>query len=136
MKHGYPCHATSTSTATPLARWVVGACAAVLAVSVAATAHAEPVAAERARIEALLTTLANDTVHQFERSGTRYTGAQAARFLRAKWEAKGGHIQTAEQFVERIASRSTTTGQTYRVCTGADACVPAGEHLRAVLKGL
>jgi Family of unknown function (DUF5329) len=78
--------------------------------------------------------VANDASHQFERSGTRYTGSQAARFLRAKWEAKGGHIQTAEQFVEQIASRSTTTGKPYRVCNAADRCVPASEHMNQLLK--
>jgi len=98
--------------------------------------QAQTTPAEQARIEQLLTTLAQDPHHQFERSGTRYTGTEAARFLRAKWQAKGSHIRTAEEFVEQIGSRSTTTGKPYRVCTGPEACIPAREHLTSVLKGL
>lgn len=97
-------------------------------------AQAQPTAAEQARIDHLLNTLAQDTQHQFERNGTRYTGAEATRFLRAKWQAKGGSLRTAEEFVEQIGSRSTTTGQPYRVCTGPQACVPARDHLMLMLK--
>lgn len=99
-------------------------------------ARAEPTEAERARIEKLLAALAQDPVHQFERGGKRYSGAEAARFLRAKWQAMGSNITTAEQFIDRLATRSSTTGQPYRVCATADHCLPAGEHLQGVLRGL
>ena len=115
-------------------------CMALLGVTVASAvllgnAQAQTTPAEQARIEQLLTRLAQDQHHQFERSGKRYTGSEAARFLRAKWQAKGGTIRTAEEFVEQIASRSTTTGKPYQVCTAPAACVPAAEHLKALLKG-
>jgi hypothetical protein len=56
--------------------------------------------------------------------------------LRAKWRAQGQGIASAEAFIERIASRSGTTGQPYRVCSPGRECVDAGGHLRALLAGL
>lgn len=120
-----PCATRRTAT-----RWM-----ALAALVACGTAMAEPSAAERARIEKLLDALAQDQVHQFERGTSRYSGAEAARFLRAKWQAKGADITSAEQFVDQIATRSSTTGQPYRVCTAPDRCVPAAEHLRGVMRG-
>lgn len=109
----------------------------VLALSMAAgacsPALAEPSPAERERIEQLLAKLAQDRAHRFERGSRQVSGEEAARFLRAKWQAMGADITTAEQFVDRLASRSSTTGQPYRVCTATQVCVPAGVHLRGLL---
>jgi len=92
--------------------------------------------ARQQRIEQLLDTLAADSSSRFVRNATAYSGADAARFLRAKWRAQGQDIASAEAFVERIARRSGTTGRPYRVCAPGGECVDASVHLRALLAGL
>jgi hypothetical protein len=111
------------------ARLLAGPGAAVTAIE----ARATPPAAEQRRIDALLDALASDRRSRFVRAGIDYSGAEAARFLRAKLQAQGASVRTAEDFVERIASRSSTTGRPYRVCRTESDCVDAGEHLRALL---
>jgi Family of unknown function (DUF5329) len=96
-------------------------------------AWAHPPAAEQARIDALLAAVAADHDSRFMRWGIGYSGPNAARFLRGKLEARGAGVRTAEEFIEKTASRSSTTGQPYLVCTADGRCVEAGTHLRALL---
>ncbi len=107
--------------------------AVVMTAAMQPVAQAAPAAPEQRRIDILLDAVAADRDSRFVRAGVEYTGADAARFLRAKLQAQGDAVRTAEDFVERIASRSSTTGRPYRVCRAAGGCVDAGEHLRALL---
>jgi hypothetical protein len=121
---------------------VKGAVLALVALALAAApgalppARAAPPPHEQQRIEQLLDALAADRSSRFVRNATAYSGADAARFLRAKWRAQGQGIASAEAFIERLASRSGTTGQPYGVCSPGGECVDAGVHLRALLAGL
>lgn len=99
-------------------------------------ARAAPPPHEQQRIERLLDALAADRGSRFVRNGTAHSGADAARFLRAKLRAQGQDIASAEAFIERIASRSGTTGLPYRVCSAGGECVEAGAHLRGLLAAL
>lgn len=124
------------AVATAAAGWML--CVARLLVApgaalTTATVQAAPPPAEQRRIDALLDALASDRHSRFVRAGVDYSGADAARFLRAKMQAQGGSVRTAEDFVERIASRSSTTGRPYRVCRAGGGCVDAAQHLRALL---
>jgi hypothetical protein len=101
--------------------------------SVAPLAPAAPSATEQRRIDALLDAIAADHRSRFVRLGISYSGANAARFLRGKLQAQGAAVKSAEDFIEMIASRSSTTGRAYRVCEPDGSCVDAGEHLRALL---
>lgn len=69
---------------------------------------------ERARIEALLKAIETSGL-KFVRNGKEYDGAAAARHLRRKWNAAGSRIETAEQFIEHIASGSSTSGKPYEM---------------------
>ena len=69
----------------------------------------------------------------FERNGRRVSGRDAVRFLRAKWQHQGQGVDSAEAFIEHIASRSSTSGRPYRVCEADGACVDAGPWLRQLL---
>lgn len=127
------------AVAAAAAGWVLGAARLLAGPGAAFTAieaRAAPPAAEQRRIDALLDALASDRRSRFVRAGIDYSGAEAARFLRAKMQAQGASVRTAEDFIERIASRSSTTGRAYRVCRAEGDCVDAGEHLRAVLAHL
>jgi hypothetical protein len=111
-----------------------GAVAAAGAATVAATpARAALPAAEQRRIDALLVAVAADRQSRFVRAGLDYSGTEAARFLRAKLHAQGATVRSAEDFIERIGSRSSTTGRPYRVCRAEGDCVDAGEHLHGLL---
>lgn len=109
-----------------------------LLASAALVVMARPAAAlpvqERERIELLLKGMERQAELQFERNGRRASARDAARFLRAKWERHGADVDSAEGFIDRIASRSSTTGQPYRVCAKAMACVEAGPWLRELLR--
>ena len=113
------------------------ALARALAVAVALVAplgaRAWPPPHEQQRIERLLEALAADRSSRFVRNGTEYSGADAARFLRAKLRAQGRDVSSAEGFIEQIASRSGTTGKPYRVCAPGGGCVDASAHLRGLL---
>ncbi len=115
---------------------VLAALALAAALGALPPARAASLPHEQQRIEQLLDALAADRSSRFVRNATAYSGADAARFLRAKWRAQGQGIASAEAFIERIASRSGTTGQPYRVCSPGRECVDAGGHLRALLAGL
>lgn len=70
---------------------------------------------ERRIIEQLIATIEQLTDAAFIRNGRRYDAAAAGKFLRAKWRTKEEEVVSAEAFIEKVASRSSTTGQGYRI---------------------
>jgi hypothetical protein len=84
------------------------------ALLVVTAAHAD----DSARIEYLLTTVSTSDC-TFIRNGTEHTAAAAADHLRMKYQRGKFWVKDAEAFIERIASRSTLSGEPYRVrCPG------------------
>ena len=81
------------------------------------------------RIETLLKLMETSDV-TFIRNGTEYRGEKAVSHLRRKWRAAGNRIQTAEQFVEHLGSRSSMTGEVYRVRTKDGVTHDAGPWMR------
>ena len=114
-------------------RSITMAGAMLLAASLAA---AQPVGAEAQRVERLIGAVAAQQQMQFVRNGRSYTPAEAARFLREKLRARGEEVRTAEDFIERIASRSSTSGRGYSVRHADGREVPAAEFLRTELARL
>ena len=92
-------------------------------------------AGEARRIEALIAAVESSGV-TFIRNGTPHDSAEAARHLRKKWKYAGGRDLTAEQFIERLASRSSLTGRPYEVGLADGTTRPAGDWLRAKLEEL
>ncbi len=70
----------------------------------------------------------------FLRNGSEHDATKAASHLSDKWESAGDRVTTAEQFIEEIASRSSTTGRTYEMRLEDGSLVPAADWLRARLK--
>lgn len=103
---------------------------------VGSPARGETSASERRRIERLLQAVESDTAVTFDRNGTRVGGRDAARFLRAKWSRQVQEVHTAEDFIAKIASRSSTSGRAYRVCMQPAHCSDAGPWLAALLRQL
>lgn len=91
---------------------------------------------ERQRIERLLQAVERQATLTFDRNGTRVDARDAVRFLRAKWALDSREVHTAEAFIERVGTRSSTTGRSYLVCDGARGCTESGPWLTALLRTL
>ena len=61
---------------------------------------------EQAQIDALLRAVANSGC-QIERNGSLHDAAEAEQHLRMKLERAGGRVQTAQQFIDHVASGSS-----------------------------
>ncbi|MGY4830867.1 DUF5329 family protein [Sphaerotilaceae bacterium SBD11-9] len=108
---------------------------AVLLLCVAALgAHAAPSPAEQARIERLIQYVESQQDIRFLRNGSAYSSKDAAKFLRGKFNKMGEHVSTAQQFIEQIASKSSTTGQAYLIRYADGREVPAARFLGDELK--
>lgn len=99
---------------------------------------AEPSPAQQPDTTTEITYLLNEVATsscEFYRNGNWYQGRQAAAHLRSKYGARPPweHIGTAEEFIDRIAARSSVSGSDYRIrCAGTDA-VPSASWLRSRL---
>ena len=65
----------------------------------------------------------------FTRNGTDHAARTAESHLRMKYRRAGTRIETAEAFIEQLASESSWTGQPYLIRCGADEPVQSGDWL-------
>jgi len=110
----------------------------LLAVSFAAAGGAASLSpAARAEIDALLSRLEASSC-TFNRNGTWYPATEAKSHLlrKLKYLEDRGAVQSTEQFIERAASSSSTTGQPYLVKCGSGAPVQSGTWLLSQLQGM
>jgi hypothetical protein len=110
------------------------AVAALVVACLGRPAWAAPSAIEAARIERLIDHVAAQKKMAFIRNGTAYSCKEAALFLRGKFEKMGEHVSTAAQFIDQIASRSSTTGQPYLIRFPDGRTMPAGQFLAQELQ--
>lgn len=87
---------------------------------------------ERERIRSLLDALERSGL-VFIRNGSEHTARAARAHLEMRLDRAGGRITTAEQFIEHLASRSSSTGRPYMVRLGDGTEVQAGVWMRARL---
>lgn len=73
---------------------------------------------------------------QFWRNGDWHDGAEARDHLRRKqeWARKRHLAGTAEEFIERAASRSSLSGKSYRVLCPGQPEVDSGRWFRELLR--
>ncbi|WP_363797311.1 DUF5329 domain-containing protein [Lysobacter firmicutimachus] len=97
-------------------------------------AQAAPSAQAEREIEQLIQALGRSGC-QFERNGSWHDAAQAQAHLRKKlaYLRKRDLADTAEAFIDRAASRSSLSGQPYRVRCGQAAPVSSASWLRGKL---
>jgi hypothetical protein len=109
----------------------------VLLVVLALAGHAAALSAsEQRKIEALLQHVESLTEAVFIRNNQAYSAKTAAQFLRGKWRATLEDITTAQDFIAKVASVSSTTGQPYRIRFPDGHELPSGEYLRMQLQKL
>lgn len=70
----------------------------------------------------------------FVREGQQYGGAAAAQFLTAKLGSHRGPEITLDEFIDTLASKSSTTGKPYEVLTQDGATVTMQQWLRTALR--
>jgi hypothetical protein len=117
-------------------RWLraSGACGVLLLVALVLDVHvAELPASEHCTIEALIQHVEHLTDAVFIRNNKAYTATTAAQFLRSKWGATLDEITTVQDFIAKVASVSSTTGQPYRIRFPDGHEVLSGDYLRTVL---
>ncbi len=69
----------------------------------------------KAEIEALLAHLKGLDGAIFIRNGGEHSASEAEAHLRMKWEKQNGKIATAEDFIELCGSKSSMSGERYRI---------------------
>lgn len=93
------------------------------------------VLSEQDKIERMLSALtASDAV--FIRGGSEYTGKEAASHLRMKWNAAGDRVQTAQQFIDLLASSSSASGKPYSIRAVDGRVAPSREWFTALLASI
>lgn len=76
---------------------------------------AAPPSAERKKIEMLIEQVRDLKDAEFVRNGSSYNARHAATFLRRKWQANDSSVQTARDFIDKVASESGTSGKPYLI---------------------
>lgn len=72
-------------------------------------------AKENARIEHLISSVEKLSGAKFIRNGTEYDPDKAGSHLRMKLEKAGDKVKTAENFIDGIAAKSSTSGKPYQI---------------------
>jgi hypothetical protein len=93
-------------------------------------------ATEKAKIERLIAHVKGLKDAVFIRNDVEFDAPTAARFLQGKWDANAAAIDTAEQFIEKAATVSSTTGKPYRIRFKDGTEVKSGDYLKERLKEL
>ena len=96
--------------------------------TIPATNTAAPLTEEQ-KIEALIEHIGALEGAVFIRNRTEHTPAEAADHLRRKRASAGRRVTTARQFIEHLATKSSMTGEPYRIRLRDGGDVPAGEYL-------
>jgi hypothetical protein len=78
-------------------------------------AQATPSASEQKLIDGLILRVSQMSNVTFMRNGKPHGAAEAAKHMRAKYEHFKEELVTAEDFIDRCASRSEMTGKPYKV---------------------
>jgi len=93
-------------------------------------------AEEAGRIEELIAAVEHQTGAAFIRNNQAYDATVAAEFLRRKWRAQAARVGSAEDFIEKVASFSSTSGRPYLIRFGDGREIPCSVFLRAELAKL
>jgi hypothetical protein len=112
------------------------ATALVLSVCSTALRAADLPHAEGKQIEALIAAIDRMTDAAFIRNGRPYGAAAAAEFLRRKWRQREADVGSAADFIEKVASFSSTTGQPYLIRFSDGRETPCSIFLRTELISL
>jgi hypothetical protein len=98
-------------------------------------AHAQTLpATEKQKIEALIKQVGDLKDATFIRNGSTYEPSTAVWFLRGKWNFNWSDVKSARDFIDKVASRSGTSGKPYLIRFTDGKEIMSGEFLLAELK--
>ena len=80
-----------------------------------APAAARPALNEKQKIAALLSVIEGAKDVTFIRNDSEYPSSAARRLMEAKMERAAGRINTAQDFIEQVATKSNTSGRAYMI---------------------
>lgn len=107
---------------------------ALLAVLLMASPAGATSPAEDARVEALLQALEQENGTVFIRNGSEHDAREAADHLRGKYRRSKSRLESAEQFIDKVGTRSSISGRDYEVRRPGGQSRPAGPYLHQILK--
>jgi len=91
---------------------------------------------EAQKIQALIASVEQLDGAVFIRNGTEHDAAKAAAHLRRKLGYAGKRVQTAEQFIDHLATGSSMTGKPYRIRFKDGHSVESAVYFREQLRRL
>ena len=89
---------------------------------------------EEKRIEHLFQTVESLKGAVFIRNGTEYDATEAGKHLRLKLKLAGDRVKTAEDFIKICASRSSLSGDAYKIRLPDGTTVETAPFFRARLR--
>jgi len=95
-----------------------------------------PHLSEAQKIQALIHSVETLKGAVFIRNGTEYDGAKAADHLRRKLDYAGDRIQTADQFIDKLATGSSMSGKPYKIRFNDGRTVDSADFFHAELRKL
>ena len=91
---------------------------------------------ENEKIESLIAHVEGLKDAKFIRNGIEYDAKTAGAFLRGKWDTNKAKIKTASDFIQQVATKSSTTGKPYLIRLKDGQEHKSGEYLAEQLKML
>jgi hypothetical protein len=88
---------------------------------------------ETAKIETLISHIESLNDATFIRNGSEYSSKNAAKFLRGKWDANKKENHTANDFIDKAATKSSTTAKSYQIRLKGAAEKPCADYLKLQL---
>jgi len=89
---------------------------------------------EKNKIEFLISSVENLKDAKFIRNGSEYNGQEAAKHLRMKLRRAGDRIQTADDFIRLITSKSSVSGKPYLIMLPDGKTIKSEKYFRDKLK--
>lgn len=91
---------------------------------------------ETDKIEVLIKHIEELKGASFVRNNSDYDAKTAAKFLRSKWQSRRREVKTAMDFIDKVASVSSTTGKPYLIRFKDRSELKSAEYLKSELKKL
>lgn len=100
------------------------------------TALARMTMTQPQKIESLILSIQQLKNAIFIRNGSEYSAEKAAEHLRLKWKNAGARVKTAEDFIVYCATKSSVSGEKYKIRLADGQVVDSEVFLREKLKAL
>ena len=84
---------------------------------------------ESQKIEHLITSMRSLKGASFIRNGSDHTPQEAADHLEAKWKKHSDKIKSAEEFIKHLATKSSSSGEVYKIRFADGKIIPTSEVL-------